>query len=70
MTDMKKMNEQELETVAGGMMWFANSETKMNTVIRSGAGFAFPENLSVKNGYLVKNSRQAGRRRSHGIIFA
>ena len=70
MTDMMKLNEQELEAVAGGRIWITNSEPRMNTVIRSGAGFAFPENLSVKNGYLVKNSRQAGQRRSHGIIFA
>ena len=70
MTYMKKMNEQKLEEVAGGRIWITNSEPKVNTVIRSGAGFGFPENLSVKNGYLVKYNGQARPRRSVSIIFA
>ena len=70
MTDMKKMNEQKLEEVAGGRILITNSEPKVNIVIRSGAGFGFPENLSVKNGYLVKDNRQTRPRRSVSIIFA
>ena len=70
MTDMKKIDEQELEAVAGGMIWITNSETRMNTIIRSETGFGFPENLSVKNGYLVRNNRQVHQSKSHSIIFA
>ena len=70
MTDMMKINEQELENIAGGRIWITNLGTMINTVIRSGAGFGFPENLSVKNGYLVKDNRQTRPRRSVSIIFA
>ena len=53
MTDMKKMNVQELENVAGGESRIVNTGMKIDAVVRSGAGLGFPQIFSVKNGNAV-----------------
>ena len=53
MTDMKKINEQELENVTGGESRTVNTGMKMDAAVRSGAGLGFPQIFSVKNGTAV-----------------
>ena len=53
MNEMKKINEMELENVAGGDRRIVNTGMKLDAVVRSGAGFKFPQIFSVKNGNAV-----------------
>ena len=53
MTDMKKINDQELENVAGGESRVVNTGRNIEAVVRSGAGFGFPQISAIKNGNAV-----------------
>ena len=65
MTDIKKINDQELENVAGGESRTVNTGMKIEAVVRSGAGFSFPQISAIKNGNTVittgKSVHAAGR---------
>ena len=60
MTEMKKINEMELENVAGGDRRIVNTGMKLDAVVRSGAGFKFPQIFSVKNGNAVITTGNKG----------
>ena len=53
MTEMKKINQMERDNVAGGDRRIVNTGMKLDAVVRSGAGFKFPQIFSVKNGNAV-----------------
>ncbi|MBO7710220.1 MAG: Blp family class II bacteriocin [Lachnospiraceae bacterium] len=61
MTDMKKMNEQELENVTGGESRIVNTGKNIEAVVRSGAGFGFPQIFAIKNGNFVNTTGRSVR---------
>ena len=61
MTDMMKMNEQELENVTGGENRIVNTGMNVEAVVRSGAGFGFPQIFAVKNGCCVNTTGRSVR---------
>ena len=56
MTDIKKINDQELENVAGGESRTVNTGMKIDAVVRAGAGLSFPQIASIKNGNTVSTT--------------
>ena len=55
--ELKKINNQELEVVTGGEGRIVNTgKTDLDAVIRSGAGFANPQIMSVTNGTWVNTT--------------
>ena len=58
---MMKMNEQELENVSGGEFRVVNTGRNIEAVIRSGAGFNYPQIFAVKNGNAVNTTGRCVR---------
>ena len=65
MAEFNKLNDQDLENVTGGDARTVNTGSKLDAVVRAGAGTNFPQVASLKNGTIVyatgNNARAGGR---------
>jgi hypothetical protein len=53
MSDMNKINDQQLEDVVGGVKRVVDTGTSQNAAVRDGAGKSFEQIASLKNGTVV-----------------
>lgn len=53
MSDMKKLNPEELDNIVGGSTKTVQTGTTQNAAVRSGAGKNFPQITSLTNGTKV-----------------
>ena len=53
MSDMKKLNPEELDNIVGGSAKTVQTHTDQNATVRSGPGMNFPQIASLTNGTVV-----------------
>ena len=70
MSDMKKLNQEELDNVIGGVAKTVQTGTAQNAAVRSGAGMNFPQIASLTNGTVVNFTGYVEFNRADGRHWA
>lgn len=70
MSDMKKINEEMLNDVTGGVTKIVNTNTSQNAAVRSGPGKSFEIIESLPNGTRVNFTGKQEYSREDGRHFA